>query len=456
MTERQQSDETNKPRPPATPSPAAFAKKKPALPVTPPASSDFDADAARSFGSVSEDGHVSVSYKGETIAVGQYPDATNAEALDYFVRKFEDAYAQLLLLEQRVKAGAKTADITKAVATLQQQLEQKKMVGDIADLEDRLGKLTEDAAKLAAEQKEQAAARLEQEKAHRESIVAEAEKIANTDVKKIMWKQSTARMNELFEAWKASQKNGPRLGKALEDELWKRFRSARTQYDKQRRAFFSQLDVERAEVKRVKEKLIAEAEAMSDSTDWGPTAAAYRDLMDRWKKAGRASRNLDDALWARFRAAQDKFFDARQAVNDEFEKELQANREVKEALLVRAQEILPITDLDAAKKALGQIQDEWEEAGRVPRAHLNRLESGLRKIENAIKAAEDEQWRRTDPEIEARANSALNQLRDSIAELERELSEAQATGDAKKIAAAEEALKARQQWLETIEATASE
>ncbi|MFC0581097.1 DUF349 domain-containing protein [Micrococcoides hystricis] len=452
MTERQQSDETNKPRPPAVPSPAAFAKKKPALPVVPAATSDFDAEAAHAFGSVSEDGHVSVKYQGETVPVGQYPDATNEEALDYFVRKFEDAHAQLVLLEQRVKAGAKTSDITKAVETLQSQLEQKNMVGDIADLESRLESLTQDAAKLAAEQKEQAAARVEQEKANREAIVAEAEQIADTDVKKIMWKQSTARMNELFDLWKASQKTGPRLGKAVEDALWKRFRAARTQYDKQRRAFFSQLDVERAEVKRVKEKLIAEAEAMSDSTDWGPTAAAYRNLMDRWKKAGRASRNLDDALWARFRAAQDKFFDARQAVNAEVEKELQANRDVKEALLERAQQLLPVQDLAATKKALGQIQDEWEEAGRVPRADLNRLESGLRKVENAVKAAEDEQWRRTDPEIEARANSALNQLRDSISELEKELADAQASGDAKKIAAAEEALEARQQWLATIEA----
>lgn len=455
MTERQQPDEVNKPRPSA-PSPAAFAKKKPALPVTPPAPSDFDAEAAKQFGSVTEDGHVSVTYKGETIQVGQYPDATNEEALDYFVRKFQDVHAQLVLLEQRVKAGAKSSDIAKGVETLQEQLETKSMVGDIADLEARLSTLTAEAEKVAQEQKEEASARVEKERAHREEIVAEAEKIADTDVKKIIWKHSTARMNELFDAWKASQKNGPRLGKPFEDELWKRFRTARTKYDRQRRAFFSQLDVERAEVKRVKEKLIAEAEALSDSTDWGSTSAAYRNLMDQWKKAGRASRNLDDALWARFRAAQDKFFEARKSVQDEAERELQANAKVKEELLAQAQQLLPIKDIAATKKALSKIQDAWEEAGRVPRADVSRLEGGLRKVESALKSAEDEQWRRTDPEIEARANSALNQLRESIAELENELETAKASGDQKQIEKAQEALAARQQWLETIQAASNE
>ena len=49
-------------------------------------------------------------------------------------------------------------------------------------------------------------------------------------------------MNELFEAWKLAQKSGMRLGRATEEGLWKRFRSARTVFDRHRRAYFSQLD----------------------------------------------------------------------------------------------------------------------------------------------------------------------------------------------------------------------
>ena len=97
-------------------------------------------------------------------------------------------------------------------------------------------------------------------------------------------------MNELFEAWKAAQKNGPRLGRSNEDALWKRFRSARTVFDRHRRAYFSQLDNENAEAKRAKEALIARAEALSTSTDWGDTSADYRRLIDESKASKRANR----------------------------------------------------------------------------------------------------------------------------------------------------------------------
>ena len=48
------------------------------------------------------------------------------------------------------------------------------------------------------------------------------------------------------------------------------------------------------------------AEALADSTDWGPTAAAFRDLLAQWKQAGRASKDVDDALWQRFKGAQEQ------------------------------------------------------------------------------------------------------------------------------------------------------
>ena len=53
-------------------------------------------------------------------------------------------------------------------------------------------------------------------------------------------------------------------------------------------------------MRAAKEAIVAEAEAIAGSTDWGETAAVYRDLMQRWKSAGRASREVEDELWARF------------------------------------------------------------------------------------------------------------------------------------------------------------
>ena len=445
------------------PSPAAFAarpkaKPSPAAPAAVPAavsSAASLAEAAR-WGRVEGDGHVFLTVDGEEHPVGQYPGVSNDEALGYFARKYDDVVAQIVLLEQRVSSKAPTTDMQKTVTHLREQLAERNMVGDLRSAEARLDTLAQQISALEKAEKAEHEAVRAAELAAREAIVAEAEEIAGHDPAQIQWKTSSARMNELFESWKTAQKSGVRLGRSNEDALWKRFRAARTVFDRHRRAYFSQLDSNNSAAKAAKEKLIAEAEALSTSTDWGFAAGEYRRLMDQWKASPRASRKDDDALWARFRAAQDVFFTHRQAANDEIDQEYGANLVVKEALLAEANELLPITDLAAAKKALQSIRDRWEEAGKVPRADMGRVEAGLRKVEDAVRHAEDENWKRSNPETKARTNSALTQLESAIAGLRDDLAKAEKAGDERKIKAAREALEAREAWLEQLEKSASE
>ncbi|PVZ54100.1 DUF349 domain-containing protein [Arthrobacter sp. H-02-3] len=445
------------------PSPAAFAarpKAKPSAAAPAPAPAAVSsaaslAEAAR-WGRVEGDGHVFLTVDGTEYPVGQYPGVSADEALGYFARKFEDIVAQIVLLEQRVSSKAPTTDMQKTVTHLREQLAERNMVGDYLSAEARLDALVSQIGELEKAEKAEHDAVRAAELAAREAIVAEAEEIAGHDPAQIQWKTSSARMNELFESWKIAQKSGVRLGRSNEDALWKRFRAARTVFDRHRRAYFSQLDSNNSAAKAVKEKLITEAEALSSSTDWGFAAGEYRRLMDEWKASPRASRKDDDALWARFRAAQDVFFTNRQAANDEIDQEYGANLVVKEALLVEANALLPIKDLNAAKKALQSIRDRWEEAGKVPRADMGRIEAGLRKVEDAVRQAEDENWKRSNPETKARTNSALTQLEAAIAGLKEDLAKAEKAGDERKIKAAQEALEARQAWLEQLERSASE
>jgi hypothetical protein len=447
------------PRP--APSPAAFASRpKPAAaapaaapaPVVPATSL---AEASR-WGRVEGDGHVFLTLDGDEHPVGQYPGVSNDEALTYFARKFDDILAQIVLLEQRVSSKAPSTDMQKTVTHLREQLAERNMVGDLRSAEARLDTLSEQVKELEKSEKAEHDAVRAAELAAREAIVAEAESISGQDPSQIQWKTSSARMNELFESWKTAQKSGVRLGRSNEDALWKRFRAARTVFDRHRRAYFSQLDSNNSAAKAAKEKLIAEAEALSSSTDWGYAAGEYRRLMDDWKASPRASRKDDDALWARFRAAQDVFFTNRQAANEEIDQEYAANLTVKEALLVEANAILPIKDLAAAKKALQSVRDRWEEAGKVPRADMGRIEAGLRKVEDAVRHAEEENWQRSNPETKARTNSALSQLEAAIAGLQEDLAKAEKVGDQRKIKAAQEALDARQAWLDQIQRSASE
>jgi hypothetical protein len=206
----------------------------------------------------------------------------------------------------------------------------------------------------------------------------------------------------------------------------------------------------------VKERLVAEAESLAGSTDWGPTAGRYRDLMREWKAAGPAPRDVDDKLWARFRGAQDQFFGARDAANAELDKEFAANAEVKEKLLAEAEALDPRADLDAAKKAFRELAARWDEAGKVPRGRIKELEGRMRAIEKSIRSVEDEQWQRTDPEKSARANEMVTQLEAGIAETEAKLEKARAVGDARRVKDLEEQVAGKRAFLDMARRTSEE
>jgi hypothetical protein len=406
---------------------------------------------------VAEDGTVYVRTADGERSVGSYPDATPEEALAYFGRKYDELVAQADLLEQRLTStDVAPKDAARSLRTLRAAVTEAHAVGDL----DALTRRVEALEALTAERRQAAdaarAAAREEARAARLAIVEEAERIAGTDPERIQWKPSGDRLRELFEQWKTEQRAGTRLEKPAEEELWKRFSHARTTFDRKRRTHFSQLESRHGEVKAVKEKIVAEAEALQDSTEWGPTSGAYRDLMDRWKAAGRGARKDDDALWARFRAAQDRFFDARNAAQAEQDSEFRANLAVKEGLLTEAEALLPVTDVASARAALRDIAERWEAAGKVPRGDLGRVERRMRAVEQAVHDAEQQRWRRTNPEAKARADGAVAQLEQSIAGLEADLAAATERGDERARSEAQAALDARRAWLEQVRRAADD
>jgi hypothetical protein len=413
--------------------------------------------AVEEFGRVAEDGTVYVRTADGERAVGSYPGASPEEALAYFARKYDDIRAQISLFAQRLNGtDMSPRDIDAGLKRLREAVAEPNAVGDLAALSTRVDALEARAAEKRAEASQARAAVRAEQLSARAALVEEAERIAGTPPERIQWRTDGQRMKELFEAWKAQQKDGPRLDRGPEEELWHRFSHARTTFDRHRRQHFAQLETSQAEVKLAKQALVKEAEALSGSRDWGPTSAAYKRLMDRWKAAGRASRKDDDALWARFRTAQDAFFTARNAVQSAEEEEFRANLATKEALLVEAEALLPVTDLAAAKESLRGIQERWEAAGKVPRADLERVEKRIRRVEQVVRDAEQERWKRTNPEGRARAQSAVDQLEETLAGLRERLAAAQARGDAKAAGDAQAAIEARSAWLEQARAALEE
>src|SRR5439155_1163289 len=119
--------------------------------------------------------------------------------------------------------------------------------------------------------------------------------------------------------------------------LWRRFAAARDTFTRHRGSHFAELDKHRAAARARKEELVAEAESVADSTDWGPTAARLKQLMGEWKAAGRASKEAEEQLWQAFRAAQDRFFARRQEVFGERTAEQHENQRAKEAITADAE-----------------------------------------------------------------------------------------------------------------------
>ena len=147
-------------------------------------------------------------------------------------------------------------------------------------------------------------------------------------------------------------------------------------------------------------------------------------------EGGRAGRpGIEDELWKRFRAAQSTFFDARSAAMSAKDNQLRERAEAKDQLLAEAEKLLPVTDPKAARAALRSIHQRWDKIGSVARESQERLEGGLKKVDDAVRKAEDVQWRRTNPEALSRARDTIEQIRKTISNLEGQLEQANQKGD---------------------------
>lgn len=399
----------------------------------------------KSFGRVDDDGTVFlVTAEGER-SVGQVPDVTPEEALAFFVKRYESLSVEVGLMESRIRAGKVSPEESrKSIKHLRGSIAEANAVGDLPALLTRLDALSPVIDEKAEERKAERQAQNQETLAAKERMVAEAEKLSEGDD----WRGGVNRFRQLLEQWKAL----PRIDKKTDDELWHRFSTARTHYTKRRKQNFAQQAKKREAAQVVKEQIIAEAEPLADSTDWGPTSGAFRDLMQRWKAAGTAPRDVDEKLWRRFRAIQDRFFEARTAAQSAQDEEFRGNQVAKEQLLDEAERtVLPVKDLAASKAAHRDFLAKFNELGKVPRDAMRSIDGRVRALDKAIKDAEAEEWRRTDPEARKRASDTANKIQNQIDELEVKAEKADARGDAKKAQQHRDAIATYKSWLEQAE-----
>ena len=399
------------------------------------------------YGRVDTDGTVYVRTADGERAVGQIPDVTPDEALAFYVRRFEALEVEVGLLESRVKAGALSPEeARRSVTSVHTSVLTANAVGDLDGLIGRLDALTPAIDEHAQARREERARAQEASRAAKEKMVAEAEALAEGND----WRGGVIRFRTLLDEWKAL----PRIDRAADDELWHRLSTARTTYTRRRKVQFAEQSAKRDAAKQAKDAIIAEARELSTSTDWGTTAGAFRDLMTRWKAAGPAPREVDDKLWQEFRAIQDEFFAARQATFDAQDAEYGDNLTRKQALLTEAEaKVVPVTDVAASRAAFRTFVEAYNAIGRVPREQMRVLDARVKALEVAIRTAEEDEWRRTDPEAKARAEETVAMLESQIAKLQANADKAEARGDAAAAAKTRDSIATYQTWLDQARAT---
>ncbi|MGA9491604.1 MAG: DUF349 domain-containing protein [Mycobacterium sp.] len=420
------------PRPGPRPGPKPTPRPHPHPVALPPAS-----DPHR-FGRVDDDGTVwLISAVGERI-IGSWQAGDTEAAFTHFGRRFDDLSTEITLLEERLAAGTGDARKIKATAAgLAKTLPTANVLGNVDALAARLAGIAEHAEATAAADRSRRDEHRAAQTARKEALAAEAEELANTSTQ---WKVAGDRLRAILDEWKTISG----LDRKTDDALWKRYSAARETFNRRRGSHFAELDRDRAGAREVKERLCVQAEELVDSTDWGPTSAEFRRLLAEWKAAGRAARDVDDALWHRFKAAQDTFFKARNSATAERDAEFHANATAKEALLAEAEK-LDTSNHEAARSALRTIGEKWDAIGKVPRERSADLERRLRAVEKKVRDAGESDW--SDPQAQARAE----QFRERVEQFERQAQKAEAAGRTKE---AEEARANAEQWRQWADAAA--
>jgi len=379
------------------------------------------------WGRIDADGTVFVKTADGERAIGSW-QAGDAEAgLAFYVRRYEDIETEVTLLKQRLESGAGDPASTKTHAKeLKDQLPTVAAIGDLVGLDARL-----DALQVEASAKAEANAALKEQAragavAAKQALVDEAEQIGEASTS---WKASGDRLRAIVDEWKLIKG----VDRKTDDAMWKRFAAARDAFGRRRGQHFAKLDAERGEARTVKERLVERAETLAGSSDWKETSAQMRDLMTEWKAAGRAPRDVEDALWAKFRAAQDSFFARRSGVLAERDSEQVENQHKKEAIIAEA-EGLDLADPRSAQAALRDLQERFDAIGHIPRDAMRRIDERMRSAEQRVRDAADARWRQGNVE----SNPFLTALRERLGEAEEKLERARKSGDPARIAKAEQ------------------
>ncbi len=191
------------------------------------------------------------------------------------------------------------------------------------------------------------------------------------------WNKANDRLLEIQKVWKtigfAPKKDNTRI--------YERFRNACDRFFAMKRDYYAQIKAEMDHNLQLKNEICEAAESIKDSEDWKKTADELIALQKRWKEIGTVSRRHSDAVWKRFRAACDYFFERKAAHFSSIDNEQECNLQAKRELL----EQMKACDVkEGGYEAIKSFQRKWNEIGYVPIKQKDALQKQYKEVVDAM------------------------------------------------------------------------
>lgn len=334
-------------------------------------------------------GAVTDSWKNYQLVIEQIFDCLkmNKELRDLDFKKNLEVKRDLI---EQAKALRAEEDVIEAFRRLQGLHDIWRATGPVAKeyREDLWNEFKELSTEVNKRHQEFFEARKEAEKANEDAKTAICEEIEAIDIAQLKtfaeWDKTTEAIKDMQERWKA-------LGYAsrkVNNALFNRFRESCDKFFAAKAEYYTKVKEELASNLAKKIALCEKAEALQDSTDFRKTAEEIRALQAEWKTIGSVARKHSDAVWQRFLAACNKFFDARKKTLNDQKKEENDNLEAKRAVIEELKK-LETESRDEAAKAIREAQDKWQAIGHVPFRLKDKIYEEFREVINALREKHD-------------------------------------------------------------------
>ncbi|MCD8072706.1 MAG: DUF349 domain-containing protein, partial [Alistipes sp.] len=187
------------------------------------------------------------------------------------------------------------------------------------------------------------------------------------------WNKASDRLLEIQKVWKtigfAPKKDNARI--------YERFRNACDRFFEQKRVFYQQMKAEMDHNLQLKNEICEAAEALQESDDWKKTTEELIALQKKWKEVGPVARRHSDAVWKRFRAACDRFFERKSGHFASKDAQQETNLQLKKQLL---EEIASADIASGGFEMIKEFQRRWSEIGFVPIKQKDAIQKEYKQV----------------------------------------------------------------------------